>query len=75
LSYGNLIFEYGHAESEVGRYLYHGSPGVSLAVKRGEKYLKEECAAMRWIREAMEKQQATFPPISSGMLFANQLIP
>ena len=37
-------FEFGYLGSEVGKYLYLGSSGVSLAAKRGEKYLKAE----RW---------------------------
>lgn len=49
------IFEYGYVGSEVGKYLYLGSSGVSLAAKRGEKYLKVDSAVMDRIRKAIEK--------------------
>jgi len=49
------IFEYGYLGSEVGKHLYLGSSGVSLAAKRGEKYLKAEKAVWEQIRDAIEK--------------------
>jgi putative transposase len=49
------IFEFGHLGSEVGKYLYLGSSGVSLAAKRGEKYLKADMVIMKQIMDAIEK--------------------
>ena len=49
------IFEFGYLGSEVGKYLYLGSSGVSLAAKRGEKYLKAERAVRKQITDAIEK--------------------
>ena len=49
------IFEFGYLGSEVGKYLYLGSSGVSLAAKRGEKYLKAERAIRKQIVDAIEK--------------------
>jgi REP element-mobilizing transposase RayT len=49
------IFEFGYLGSEVGKYLYLGSSGVSLAAKRGEKYLKAERAIRKQITDAIEK--------------------
>lgn len=49
------IFEFGYLGSEVGKYLYLGSSGVSLASKRGEKYLKTERAIRKQITDAIEK--------------------
>lgn len=52
------IFEFGYLGSEVGKHLYHGSSGVSLAAKRGEKYLKAERAVRKQITDTIEKEQA-----------------
>lgn len=49
------IFEFGYLGSEVGKYLHLGSSGVSLAAKRGEKYLKAEKAARTQVMNAIEK--------------------
>lgn len=49
------IFEFGYSGSEVGKYLYLGSSGVSLAAKRGEKFLNADAAIMRQIVDAVEK--------------------
>jgi hypothetical protein len=49
------IFEFGYLGSEVGKYLYLGSSGVSLAAKRGKKYLKAERAVRKQITDAIEK--------------------
>lgn len=49
------IFEFGYLGIEVGKYLYLGSSGVSLAAKRGEKYLKAERAVRKQITDAIEK--------------------
>jgi len=47
------IFEFGCLGSEAGKYLYLGSSGVSLAAKRGEKYLKAEKELMTRIMDAI----------------------
>jgi hypothetical protein len=49
------IFEFGYLGSEVGKYLYLGSSGVSLAAKRGEKYLKAEKMVRAQIMDAIAK--------------------
>lgn len=49
------IFEFGYSGSEVGKYLYPGSSGVSLAAKRGEKFLNADAAIMKQIMGAIEK--------------------
>ncbi|HAD03926.1 MAG TPA: transposase [Desulfuromonas sp.] len=49
------IFEFGYLGSEVGKYLYLGSSGVSLAAKRGEMYLKAEKVVRAQIMDAIEK--------------------
>ena len=49
------IFEFGYLGSEVGKHLYLGSSGVSLAAKRGEKYLKAERSVREQILDAIEK--------------------
>lgn len=49
------IFEFGYLGSEVGKYLYLGSSGVSLAAKRGEKYLKAERAVRKQIMDEIAK--------------------
>jgi len=41
--------------SEVGKNLYLGSSGVSLAAKRGKKHLKENMLIMKQIMHAIEK--------------------
>lgn len=49
------IFEFGYSGSEVGKYLYLGSSGVSLAAKRGEKFLNADAVIMKQIMDAIEK--------------------
>ena len=49
------IFEFGYLGSEVGKYLYLGSSGVSLAAKRCEKYLKAEKMVRAQIMDAIAK--------------------
>jgi len=49
------IFEFGYMGIEVGKYLYLGSSGVSLAAKRGEKYLKGNMLITQQIMDAIEK--------------------
>ncbi len=49
------IFEFGYSGSEVGKHLYLGSSGVSLAAKRGEKYLKAEKMIRAQIMDAIAK--------------------
>lgn len=49
------IFEFSCLGSIVGKYLYLGSSGVSLAAKRGEKYLKAEKVVRTQIMDAIEK--------------------
>jgi REP-associated tyrosine transposase len=49
------IFEFGYSGSEVGKYLYLGSSGVSLAAKRGEKFLNADAVIMKKIMDAIEK--------------------
>ena len=49
------IFEFGYSGSEVGKYLYLGSSGVSLAAKRGEKFLNADATIMKQIADAIEK--------------------
>ncbi|MFA7061729.1 MAG: hypothetical protein WC156_13040 [Pedobacter sp.] len=44
------IFEFGYSGSEVGKYLYLGSSGVSLAAKRGEKLLKADKLTVEQIK-------------------------
>jgi REP element-mobilizing transposase RayT len=55
------IFEFGYSGSEVGKYLYLGSSGVSLAAKRGEKFLNADAVIMKQIMDTIEKQQAASP--------------
>ena len=49
------IFEFGYSGSEVGKYLYLGSSGVSLAAKRGEKLLNADKLTVEQIMGAIEK--------------------
>jgi len=49
------IFEFGYSCSEVGKYLYLCSSGVSLAAKRGEKFLNADAEIMTQIMGAIEK--------------------
>jgi hypothetical protein len=49
------IFDYGYTGSEVGSYLYLGSSGVSLAARRGEKFLKSEKGVRERLIGAIEK--------------------
>lgn len=49
------IFELGYTGSEVGTYLHLGPSGVSLAAKRGEKFLKADLDKMKQILESIEK--------------------
>ena len=49
------IFEFGYSGSEVGKYLYLGSSGVSLAAKRGEKLLNANKLTVEQIMDAIEK--------------------
>jgi REP element-mobilizing transposase RayT len=49
------IFEFGYTGSEVGTYLHLGPSGVSLAAKRGEKFLKADLDKMKQILESIEK--------------------
>ena len=49
------IFEFGYSGSEVGNYLYLGSSGVSLAAKRGEKFLNADAMIMKQIMDAIDK--------------------
>jgi hypothetical protein len=49
------IFEFGYSGSEVGKHLYLGSSGVSLAAKRGEKFLNVNLEIMKQIMDAIEK--------------------
>jgi len=49
------IFEFGYSGSEVGKYLYLGSSGVSLAAKRGGKFLNAGTVIMMQIMDAIEK--------------------
>jgi putative transposase len=48
------IFEFGYSGSEVGKYLYLGSSGVSLAAKRGEKFLNADAVKIKQIMDAIE---------------------
>lgn len=47
------VFEFGYAGSEVGKYLYLGSSGVSLAAKRGGKLLQDNAMLMKQIMDAI----------------------
>jgi len=47
------VFEFGYAGSEVGKYLYLGSSGVSLAAKRGGKLLQDDATLMKQIMDAI----------------------
>lgn len=49
------IFEFGYSGSEVGKYLYLGSSGVSLAAKRGGKLLNADAMIIKQIMAAIEK--------------------
>jgi REP element-mobilizing transposase RayT len=49
------IFEFGYSGSEVGTYLHLGPSGVSLAAKRGEKFIKADEMIMKQIMDAIEK--------------------
>lgn len=48
------IFEFGYSGSEVGKHLYLGSSGVSLAAKRGLKFLNTDSVLMKQIMDAIE---------------------
>jgi len=48
-------FEIGYSGSEIGHYLHLGSSGVSLAAKRGEKFLKNNVELMRQIIVSIAK--------------------
>jgi hypothetical protein len=49
------IFEFGYSGSEVGTYLHLGPSGVSLAAKRGEKFIKADAMIMKQIWDSIEK--------------------
>lgn len=47
------VFEFGYTGSEIGKYLYLGSSGVSLAAKRGGKILQDDDVLMKRIMDAI----------------------
>ena len=48
------IFEFGYSGSEIGRFLHLGSSGVSLAARRGERFVKAEPAILKQILASIE---------------------